>query len=165
MKQQKYDIFISYRRLGGAQYARMICLLLKERGYRVFQDIDCLVDANFNEQLKEALKNSKLYMVILSNNSLDSRYVVNGILKAHELNKPIIPIECDNQNPIGGEDAIPNSREAYEILKNLQWSKISFGETLKSCFDVMEKTRVQKYATPNPFKRLLYKVRTKVINS
>lgn len=164
MKQPKYDIFIGYRRLGGSQYARMICLLLRERGYRVFQDIDCLIETNFNEQLKVALKNSELYMVILSNGSLVSRYVVNGILKAYELNKPIIPIVCDNQDPIGGEDVIPNSKEAYEIKKKLQWSKPSFGLTLKNSFDIMEKTIVRKYTTPNLFKGLLYKIRGSMLN-
>lgn len=99
MKQPKYDIFISYRRYGGAQYARIICLLLRERGYRVFQDIDFLVNANFIEELKEALNNSKLYIVILSNDVLYSNYVVKGIIKANELNKTIIPMVCDNQYP------------------------------------------------------------------
>ena len=31
-----YDIFISYRRDGGAQYARILQLELEKRGYRVF---------------------------------------------------------------------------------------------------------------------------------
>lgn len=34
-----YDIFISYRRKGGAQYARIIQLMLAQRGYKVFLDL------------------------------------------------------------------------------------------------------------------------------
>lgn len=34
-----YDIFISYRREGGAQYARILQLMLIQRGYKVFPQI------------------------------------------------------------------------------------------------------------------------------
>ena len=40
MATQQYDIFISYRRTGGAQYARILQLMLTQRGYKVFLDYD-----------------------------------------------------------------------------------------------------------------------------
>ena len=44
---QKYDIFISYRRTDGAQYARILQLMLAQRGYKVFIDYDELTDGKF----------------------------------------------------------------------------------------------------------------------
>ena len=44
MQQNKYDIFISYRRDSGAQYARILQLMLMQRGYKVFLDYDELTD-------------------------------------------------------------------------------------------------------------------------
>ena len=37
---QKYDVFISYRRDDGAQYARIMQLQLENRGYKVFLDYE-----------------------------------------------------------------------------------------------------------------------------
>lgn len=163
MKHPKYDIYISYRRDGGVQYARMICLLFRNKGYRVFQDIDCLTDdTNFIEELKYALNNSKVYMVILSNNTLSSTYAVNGILKANELSKPIIPVVCDDKYPLGGIFSIPKSKDAYEILRNLQWSEMNFGVTLRPDFNYMEK-RVRKYVKPNIIRHLHNKIKDDVI--
>lgn len=37
MADHKYDIFISYRRVGGAQYARILQLMLIQRGYNIWK--------------------------------------------------------------------------------------------------------------------------------
>ena len=50
-KSQRYDVFISYRRDGGAQYARTLQLMLEMRGYRVFLDYDELVDGQFSPKI------------------------------------------------------------------------------------------------------------------
>ena len=55
MAEHKYDIFISYRRVGGAQYARILQLMLIQRGYKVFLDYDELTDALYK---KSGMKNS-----------------------------------------------------------------------------------------------------------
>ena len=52
----KYDIFMSYRRDGGAQYARILQLMLHQRGYKVFLDYDELTDGVFGENIKKAIK-------------------------------------------------------------------------------------------------------------
>ena len=50
----KYDIFISYRREGGLDYARPLKLELEKHGYNVFLDFDELKDGCFNEKIKTA---------------------------------------------------------------------------------------------------------------
>ena len=58
----KYDIFISYRRVGGAQYARILQLMLQQRGYRVFLDYDELTDGVFSDHIKTAIKESPIFL-------------------------------------------------------------------------------------------------------
>ena len=42
-----YDVFITYRREGGKQYARNLQLMLQLRGFSVFFDYDELTDGPF----------------------------------------------------------------------------------------------------------------------
>ena len=67
---QKYDIFISYRRIGGAQYARILQLMLQQRGYRVFLDYDELTDGKFGDHIQEAIREAPIFMIVLSKGSL-----------------------------------------------------------------------------------------------
>lgn len=160
MKQQKYDIFISYVHDDSRMYARILQMMLKNRGYKVFLDMVCLTDqTNFIAELKEALYNSKVYVVILSKEIFYSKYTVRGILDATELNKPIIPLLCNGQRINDEIDSVvPGAKDAYEILKRIQYSEIDFGVTLKSCLDFIEKTTIRQYVKPNLFRHLIYKI-------
>ena len=68
---EQYDIFISYRREGGADFARQMQLALKTKGYSVFLDFDELKDGVFDRRIEAAIKSSKLFLFILSPHSLD----------------------------------------------------------------------------------------------
>ena len=68
---QQYDIFISYRRVGGADFARQMQLALKAKGYKVFLDFDDLKDGVFDRRIEAAIKNSKIFLFILSPHALD----------------------------------------------------------------------------------------------
>ena len=46
----KYDIFISYRRIGGKDKARPLKSELEKRGYKVFLDFDDLKDSVFDKR-------------------------------------------------------------------------------------------------------------------
>ena len=65
-----YDIFISYRRDGGAQYARILQLMLIQRGYKVFLDYDELRDGTFSDRIKAAIKAAPVFMPVLSAGSM-----------------------------------------------------------------------------------------------
>ena len=67
----EYDIFISYRRVGGADFARQMQLALKNKGYNVFLDFDELKDGVFDRRIEEAIKSSKVFLFILSTHALD----------------------------------------------------------------------------------------------
>ena len=66
-----YDIFISYRRVGGADFARQMQLALKNKGYSVFLDFDELKDGVFDRRIEAAIKSSKVFLFILSTHALD----------------------------------------------------------------------------------------------
>ena len=67
----EYDIFISYRRVGGADFARQMQLALKNKGYSVFLDFDALKDGVFDRRIEAAIKSSKVFLFILSPHALD----------------------------------------------------------------------------------------------
>ena len=66
-----YDIFISYRRVGGADFARQMQLALKTKGYKVFLDFDELKYGVFDRRIEAAIKSSKVFLFILSPHALD----------------------------------------------------------------------------------------------
>ena len=68
---QSYDIFISYRRKGGAQYARILQLMLIQRGYNVFLDYDELTDGRFGEHIINAIHQAPIFIMVLSAGALE----------------------------------------------------------------------------------------------
>lgn len=152
-----YDIFISYRRNGGAQYARIIELQLKQRGYRVFLDYDEIRHGPFGERIKTAIKQAKIFMLVLSPGCLDrcvneEDWVRQEILLAIELNKHFIPINPDGlfeEVPAGIPDAI------RELVNTHQRSDINFGQALSVTIDLMEKNRIKPYVTKHSRIRML----------
>ena len=67
----KYDVFISYRRDGGFEMALHLSHVLRERGYHVFFDIEELRSGPFNMKLYDVIAGCKDFVVILSPGSLE----------------------------------------------------------------------------------------------
>lgn len=142
----KYDIFISYRRDGGAQYARILQLMLIQRGYRVFLDYDELTDGIFSDKIKAAIKEAPVFMLVLSKDSMarcanEDDWVRQEITLAIEQQKHIIPINPDNGFD-GFPDDIPNTIK--EFIGSHQHSEISFGQALGATIDLMIASRLVK---------------------
>lgn len=94
---EKYDVFISYRRDGGETTARIIRDALRERGYRVFFDVESLRSGNFNDALLETIRQCKDFLLICSPHALDrcvneGDWVRRELLCALENKKKVIPI-------------------------------------------------------------------------
>ncbi len=147
MKQQNYDIFISYRREGGAQYARTLQLILEKKGYKVFLDYDELVDEKFSPQIETAIKNSTIYLIILSKGALircanDGDWVRREIEYAVDNGKRIIPVNPDNAFD-GVPDNLPSKIKS--VIQDTQHSELSFGQTLNATVDLMVRNRIKPY--------------------
>ncbi len=147
MKQPKYDIFISYRRIGGAQYARNLQLMLEKKGYKVFLDYDELKDEEFSPQIEAAIRNSTIYMIVLTKGSMarcanEGDWVRREIEIAIDNGNKIIPV-----NPDGTFDGIPDN--VPQIIKYAiglkQYSEINFGQSLNATVDLMVKNRIKPY--------------------
>lgn len=147
MKQTKYDIFISYRRDGGAQYARTLQLMLEKKGYKVFLDYDELKDEKFSPQIEAAIKNSTIYLILLTKGSMarcanEGDWVRREIEIAIENGKRIVPV-----NPDGTYDGMPANvpQEIKSAIEDTQHSEVNFGQTLNVTVDQMIKNRIKPY--------------------
>lgn len=94
---EEYQIFISYRRVGGEDMAGRIADRLRRLGYSVFYDVESMRAGKFNSQIYEAIDNCHDVLVILPPNALDrcvnpDDWVRIEIAYAIEKKKNIIPI-------------------------------------------------------------------------
>lgn len=156
-ERNRYDIFISYRRDGGAQYARILQLMLIQRGYKVFLDYDELRDGTFGDRIVAAIKAAPVFMPVLSADSM-TRCVNEGdwvrkeiLLAAHE-GKHFVPIDPDRTF-----DGVPE--EAPAVLKKAiegnQHSEVSFGQLLGASVEQMIADRlVEKVGTRAPQEKI-----------
>ena len=140
----KYDIFISYRRDGGAQYARILQLMLIQRGYKVFLDYDELTDGVFSDKIRAAIKDAPVFMLVLSGGAMqrcvnEGDWVREEITLAVQQQKHIVPVNPDN-----GFDGFPEGmpQELKNSIGSHQHSEISFGQALGATIDLMIKNRL-----------------------
>lgn len=140
----QYDIFISYRRAGGAQFARILQLMLQQRGYNVFLDYDELTSGKFGEHIVAAIKEAPIFMIVLSKNAMEGcknedDWVRREIITAMSEGKQIVPVNPDNSFD-GVPDGIPE--DVKEAVETHQHSDINFGQTLGVTVDFMIDKRI-----------------------
>lgn len=140
-----YDIFISYRRETGAQYARILQLQLEKRGYRVFLDYEELTDGVFGDNIRQAIKDSPIFLMVLSARYLercknDGDWVREEISLAIKEKKHFIPV-----NPDFTFDGIPGDipNDINEIVSIHQYSDINFGQLLDASIERMIRNRIE----------------------
>ena len=68
---KKYDVFISYRRAGGEDFARAVYQELCHRKYKVFLDRQNLESGDYERQVLEVVSNCRDAVIILPQNALD----------------------------------------------------------------------------------------------
>lgn len=98
---KSHNIFISYRRDGGFETAKMIQEKLKSKNYSVFLDYEELRSGKFNEQLYQKIENCKDFILICSPRSFDrcantDDWLRLEILHAMKHKKNIIPVVLRN---------------------------------------------------------------------
>jgi hypothetical protein len=92
-------VFISYRREGGAELARLVRDGLRERGYDVFMDVEDLRSGPFNTALFEQIESATDVVLILTPGCLDRCANENDWLRlevAHAIKckKNIVPVRA-----------------------------------------------------------------------
>lgn len=141
----KYDVFISYRRDGGGEFARSIKAGLELRGYSVFLDFDELKDGIFDDRILEAIEAAPVFLFILSSHSLDrcaeeGDWVRKEVEYAYSLGRHIIPVNKD-----GAFDGLPDDLPPVlsEVFFHNQYSDIMLGQLFEAS---MEKMIVERIA-------------------
>ena len=66
-----YDVFISYRRDGGFEMARLLYDHLKGIGLNPFFDLEKLCSGQFNEKLYREIEDSANFLLVLPPKSLE----------------------------------------------------------------------------------------------
>lgn len=144
----KYDVFISYRRNGGFNIARLLLDRLEQNGLKVFFDIEELSNGKFNEKLYSTIENCSNFVIILSVGALDRcknegdwvRLEIEHALKS-KLN--IVPIA---EPGFEWPDNLPDS---IKSIKTYNWAKLShdyFNASINKAISMME--NVNKRKTP-----------------
>jgi hypothetical protein len=105
MPQKKFEIFISYRRKGGYDTAKLIYDRLRMDGYSVFFDIDTLEKGDFDNELEQRVHDCKDFLLVLNPGVFDrffdpecdpkDDWVRQEIKCALEANKNIVPLILD----------------------------------------------------------------------
>jgi len=104
-KPKKFEIFISYRRKGGYDTAKLLYDRLRMDGYSVSFDIDTLEKGNFDDELEKRVNDCKDFLLVLSPGIFDrffdpesdpkNDWVYQEIFCALNANKNIVPLILD----------------------------------------------------------------------
>lgn len=118
----KYDIFISYRRVGGEYTAKILRDRLEELGYKVFFDVESLRSGDFNTKLYSVIDECKDFLLILSPDALDrcenqDDWVRCEVEHALQEKKNVIPIMLRG---FSFPQTLPGSIEALRYKNGLE---------------------------------------------
>lgn len=140
----KYDVFISYRREGGSEFARSVKAELERRNYSVFLDFDELKDGKFDERILEAIAEAPVFLFILSPHSLDrcvnaDDWVRKEIEYACIRGKHIIPVNKD-----GDFEGLPEGlpEPLMTVFTTNQYSDVMVGQLFSDSVNKMIKDRI-----------------------
>ena len=154
MKSNTYDIFISYRRDGGAETAKHLRDILTAKGYSVFFDTDSLRSGAFNQELLNVIRNCTDFILILSPNALDrcvndGDWVRQEIACALENNKNIIPIMSGKFTfPEKLPDDIDNVRWKNGIAVNIEYFDAMVEKLLSFLQSKPKKNKILRWLLP-----------------
>lgn len=117
--EKKLDVFISYVE-EDVRVALEITLHLEKAGYNCWTyTTDSLPGKSYLIQTKEAVERAKVFLVVISPNSIFSRQVRSEVIRAHESNKEFIPV-LHNLSHLEFQDLQPEWREAIGSATSIQ---------------------------------------------
>ena len=124
---KKYDVFVSYRR-ERLETARSLVQALEKRGLRVFFDLEELDDGDFNEELYDAIDQSKNAIFLMTEGALDGCVRVGDWVRnelEHVLLKEIKLILVNPSDvTVSFPDTLPQS---LQKIKKIQVTKLDLG--------------------------------------
>ncbi len=149
--EQKYDVFISYRRATGLDCAVWLNAELTRNGFHPYLDVGEYRDGEFPQHIKDALAQAASVIVLLTPGALDfytnkQDFVLEEIRDAIELKKKIIPIfKPEFQYP----DHLPKEIEAFSSINGLPLYDYFRDKTIEVLLSAMRKP-TDDIAAPGP---------------
>lgn len=108
----KSDVFISYS-TKDHDMAKSVCHILEQNNVKCWiAPRNIRSGVPYVQEIANAIKNSKIIVLIYSYNSNESKYVNNEIHQAFDLNKPIVAFKID--------DSFPDGNMEY-LLRDKHW--------------------------------------------
>ena len=143
----KYDVFISYRRSDGKDYARQVQLKLENYGYSVFLDVEELKDGVFDKRIIDAIRDSKVFIALLTPQYLcrasdPNDWVRKEIECAVDNDVHIVPVNIDRLWVDFPEDCPSNVRKH---LGQHQYSEIFTGSQFTTTMNDLNEHRLRPY--------------------
>lgn len=127
---RKYNVFITYRREDGLNYAQLLFQALEKRGYRCFLDVRDEQDGEYEKRIMVALRNAPNYILIMTEGSLRrlseiGNSVYNEVHEALCLHKKVIPVA-----PSGVSRSLYGAKllKEFDCLRELSVSRLETGE-------------------------------------
>ena len=144
---QTFDVFISYRRVGGADFAHLLKLCLSAMGLEVFLDVENLGQGKFDDKLVSSLQHSNNVLLVWTKGCMD-RFLDGG----DPLNGDFVRIEYalalrhrKNIVPVYKEDFVfPTESQLPDDVKPiLSYNAIKFiGEYRDASIDKIKKSLI-----------------------
>ncbi len=134
-----YDVFISYRRDGGFEMARLLYEHLKSAGLNPFFDLEELRSGQFNVKLYSAIDDSANFLLVLPPQSLDrcrndDDWLRLEIQYAIEKNKNIVPLLM---NGFQWPENLPSKMERLPYYNAVTMSREYFDASISRLFTML----------------------------
>lgn len=134
-----YDVFISYRRDGGFEMARLLYEHLKSVGLNPFFDLEELRSGQFNVKLYKAIEDSANFLLVLPTKSLDRCQNEDDWLRleiehAIDKDKNIIPVMMSG---FDWPENLPKSMERLPYYNAVKMSREYFDATISRLFSML----------------------------
>ena len=146
-KQIMYDIFISYRREDGKEFARQLELKLQNLGYRTFLDVEELKDGVFDKRIIDAIEASTVFLALLTPRYFcrcaeEEDWVRKEIVCAVEGKKHIVPVNIDRLFKNFPEDCPQIIRDN---IGQHQFTEVFTGQQFTNTMEYLDVNRLQPY--------------------
>eukprot|EP01116_Phalansterium_solitarium_P005825 TRINITY_DN1796_c0_g1_i1.p1 TRINITY_DN1796_c0_g1~~TRINITY_DN1796_c0_g1_i1.p1 ORF type:complete len:243 (+),score=23.20 TRINITY_DN1796_c0_g1_i1:354-1082(+) len=107
LKAGEYDLFLSHKQVGGGDLAQAIKLQLEieQPNIKCFLDVD---DLNMIHDIEAAVRNSRTFLLLLTEGVLERPFVQKEILAALGANKNIILVHDEKSTPFPSGDLLKN---------------------------------------------------------
>ena len=130
------DVFISYRREGGATVARLLYEILRSREISAFMDAETLSRGDYEKSIQINIKNSKNFLLVLASGTLESEWVQTEIKLALQHKKNIIPIFVNGVDRF--PDVIPDGLGSIKSLNAITLNHENFESNMNKLISWLE---------------------------